>query len=318
MLNPSFSTNRSDEQVAACVKCRSAALPQTQATSTGAGIEVRRLVRGEEQQALYLLNYWPVKNVMMIGLIRDHGLESPLNRGTFYGCFAHGDLIGVALIGHYVLFCGGDETVAEFANVARLYHQPEIRIVLGEESTVDEFCRRLLQPPCHLTIHQATPQLLLALRHPTKKSIRVKGLRRARTSEAHEIARINAGAYLELNGIDPAKLDPTGFQERVLSRIKMGRIWILRDDRGITFKADVASATDEAVYIEGVWTRPDQRGSGIGTAAFSRLCDRLLNHHKAICLLADAANQRTLSFYHRCGFKPIASYRLIRCRPQAS
>lgn len=267
---------------------------------------------------LYLLNYWPVKNVMMIGLIRDHGLESSLNRGTFYGCFANGDLIGVALIGHCVLFCGGEETIAAFADIARLYHQPEIRIVLGEESTVDEFCRRLIQPPCHLAVHQDTPQLLLALRRSTKKSVRFKGLRLARAREAHEIARINAEAYFELNGIDPAKQDPAGFQERVLSRIKMGRIWILRDDRGITFKADVASATDEAVYIEGVWTRPDQRGTGIGSAAFSKLCDRLLDRHKAICLLADATNQRTLSFYHRCGFKPIASYRLLRFRPQAS
>jgi hypothetical protein len=45
----------------------------------------------------------------LIGLIQDHGLESPYHRGQFYGCFRGGWLSGVALVGYRVMMSGDRE-----------------------------------------------------------------------------------------------------------------------------------------------------------------------------------------------------------------
>src|SRR5438270_375787 len=54
-----------------------------------------------EAEVLAFLAERPVQTVVMSGLVRDNGLESPFNRGTFYACRdASARLEGVALIEH--------------------------------------------------------------------------------------------------------------------------------------------------------------------------------------------------------------------------
>ena len=56
-----------------------------------------------ESEVLDFLSGRPAQAVIMSGLIRDNGFESPFNRGTFHACRdAGGRLEGVALIGHAV------------------------------------------------------------------------------------------------------------------------------------------------------------------------------------------------------------------------
>jgi predicted GNAT family acetyltransferase len=153
---------------------------------------------------------------------------------------------------------------------------------------------------------------MLVLTGMKMKTGRVTGLRRAGSVELDQLTQMNAGAYVELNGVDPASKDPKGFRARVLSRIEMKRIWVLKDEKGVAFKADIVSMTDDAVYLEGIITRSDLRGTGLGSAALSALCRRLLRRHKAVCLFANAENQPLLSFYNRIGFTPFAAHRLVR------
>src|SRR5258708_19046409 len=55
---------------------------------------------GHQEDVLAFLSRRPIHTVFMSGLIRDNGLISFGNRGTFYGCRdTAGQLIGVALIG---------------------------------------------------------------------------------------------------------------------------------------------------------------------------------------------------------------------------
>jgi predicted GNAT family acetyltransferase len=137
-------------------------------------------------------------------------------------------------------------------------------------------------------------------------------VRKARPEEVEEIAKINSGAFMELYGINPETNDPEGFRRRLLNRVEMGRVWVLTDATGIVFKAEVPSSTNDAAYLEGILTRPEIRGTGVGSIALQSLCARLLEEHKVLCLLADAASPRTISFYRNIGFTPLASYRLIR------
>ena len=102
-------------------------------------VDVRPLIKGQEAEALEFLAAQPVHNVYMAGFIRDNGLVSPLNRGTFYGC-RHGSdpLEGIALIGHVTqLDVRTARAMKAFAGIAQTC--PTVHVVLGERSSVHDF-----------------------------------------------------------------------------------------------------------------------------------------------------------------------------------
>ena len=275
-------------------------------------LEVRRLVTGEEPAVLNFLNRQPLRNVAMIGFIRDHGLESERNRGTFYGCFRNGWLIGVALLGHFVILSGPEETLPVFADVARLWHEDEIRVVLGNQETIGLFGRLLKQTSSSPKLPVREAHVLWALTEATDDDIEMLDVRPARLDELEEVTQVHAQAYREQLSVDPLAMDPHGFRQRVQSRVEKGRVWIARDAQGIAFKADVPFDTGEAIYLEGVWVRPELRGAGCGRQMMKALCQLLLQEHHVVCLFSRADDQRAMSFYQRVGFQSLAPYQIIR------
>src|SRR5437868_8193667 len=102
-------------------------------------LTVAPLTDADESETLAFLSAQPVHTVIMSSFIRDNGLESPLNRGTFYGCRnARGQLVGVALIGHATLVETADDNA--FASFARLAREcPSLYLIHGERSRVQRF-----------------------------------------------------------------------------------------------------------------------------------------------------------------------------------
>jgi hypothetical protein len=87
------------EQMMHTVMEETAYLPQPVVTLT-----VGELSETETNEVLAFLSERPIYTVCMMGLIRDNGLVSEHNRGSFYGCRnSEGRLEGVALIGHATL-----------------------------------------------------------------------------------------------------------------------------------------------------------------------------------------------------------------------
>ena len=277
-----------------------------------ADLQVRPLLTGEESAVLDFLNHRPVRNVTMLGPIIDHGLQSPHHRGAFYGCLREGRLIGVALIGYCTQLSGPGWAAAAFANYARLTCGADIRLVIGGEGEMKAFCRVLTAEPCSLRVQQILPQVFFILSRVEGEADKMPGLSLAREGEAEEVTQCHARLCMELNGIDPLALDPEGCRRRVLSRIRRGRVWTVCDAQGVAFKADVMAETEDAAYLEGIWTRPDLRGRGLGRAVLKDLVGRLLGRHHAVCLFAEARDERLCGFYRGLGFTPIASYCVAR------
>src|ERR671926_1506949 len=102
-------------------------------------IQVERLGNNEAAEVLEFLAQRPIHTVTMISLIRDNGIVSPLNRGTFYGCRdLNGRLEGVALVGHATLMeTVSDRALAALAQVAQ--HCTNTHMIMGEKERVAEF-----------------------------------------------------------------------------------------------------------------------------------------------------------------------------------
>src|SRR5882762_4369153 len=74
-------------------------------------LRVQAFSNGHQDEVLAFLSQRAIHTVFMSGLIRDNGLVSFSNRGTFYGCRDGLDeLTGVALIGPKTVIEARDES----------------------------------------------------------------------------------------------------------------------------------------------------------------------------------------------------------------
>ena len=84
--------------------------------------EVEELRAEQEAEVMDFLRERPAHTFGMAGFIRTNGLVSAHNRGSFYACRdKRGHLLGVALIGHYILFeACSDAAIKAFARLLRI------------------------------------------------------------------------------------------------------------------------------------------------------------------------------------------------------
>ena len=264
-------------------------------------VDVIELTEDDRNEVLAFLAERPVHTVCIAGFIRDNGLVSPHNRGTFYGCRnSEGRLEGVALIGHATLIeARTARAMEEFGLVAQGYQRTHM--ILGEKDKVEQFWNYYADEGQEMRL--ACRELLFELRYAMQVRDEVDGLRRATLEDLDKIAPVQASMAEEESGKNPMEIDPDGFRARCARRIEMGRVWLLEEDGRLVFKADIQADTPDVVYLEGVWVNPSERGKGIGRQCLRQLCQDLLVRTKSVCVLVNEENQRAHTFYRMCNFK---------------
>ncbi len=268
---------------------------------------VAPLRKGEEKEVLEFLSQRPIHTVAMSSFIRDNGLESELNRGTFYGCRdINGHLEGVALVGHATLMeTVSDRALNALAQTAR--ECPYTHMIMGEKERIAEFWENYAEGKAP---RLACREWLFELKFvPTVQA--ETNLRLATEDELELVMPIQAQLAFEESGINPMKVDRVGFRKRCLRRIKQKRTWVLVENGTLVFKADVISRTDDVTYLEGIWMREDRRNEGVGVRCMAALSRLLLKEAHSICLLANELNTRAINFYKKCGFLFRATYETI-------
>lgn len=279
-------------------------------TVEAGSLSVHTLKANDEREVLAFLAARPVHTVLIAGFIRDNGLENQSNRGTFYGCRnREGQLEGVALIGHATLF----ETRTEAALAALAYQARRSRplyMITAEREKVERFWHYYDVDGVD-TPRQIAHTLMMEQALPTQDHGSAPGLRLADLDDLDSIIPVNAQMIYEEHGINPLELDPAGFRLRCASRIEKGKILILAERGRLIFKADVASLTPEAAYIEGIFVSPEEQGKGVGLRCISQLGKNLAGQTKSICGLVNVKNKRAQAFYYRSGYELRGDYHSI-------
>ena len=272
-------------------------------------VKVVALTAEHEAEVIEFLSHRPIHTVSMMSLIRDNGLVSFLNRGTFFACRdLNGQLEGVALVGHATLLeTVSDRALRALARTAR--ECSYTHIVLGEQERMSELWD-VYQASGH-ELRLACREFLYELKCPFEVHELLPGLRLATANELDQVMPIQAELAFEESGINPMDSDPEGFRRRCLRRIQQGRTWIMTEDGLVIFKADVVSRTTDVVYLEGVWVREDHRKNRMGLRCMSELSKKLLQEVKSICLLVNENNHYAQNFYRKCGFMFRATYDTI-------
>ena len=267
----------------------------------GVTVTMDQLTEAERAEVVAFLAERPIHTVVMAGLIRDNGLVSEHNRGTFYACRnSEGRLEGVALMGHATLVEARTRQAMEaFALTAQLCARKHM--IIGELERVEEFWNSYADEGQPMRL--ACRELLFESRGRMQVRDEVEGLRLATVDDLDLIVPVHAGLAESESGIDPLAVDPEGFRKRCRRRIEKGRVWVLTDNDWLIFKADVQADTPDVIYLEGVYVNPAERGRGIGRRCLTQLSQHLLTRTRSICLLVNEENEKAHVFYRLCGYK---------------
>lgn len=277
-------------------------------------VSVERLTDQDRNEVLTFLVERPIHTVCMVGFIRDNGLESELNRGTFYGCRnSEGRLEGVALIGHTTLIeVRTDRALKELALVAQT--RSNAHMIMGEQERIEQFWNHYADDGQEIRL--ICGELLFELRRAVQVREKVEGLRLATLDDLEIIAPVHAGMAEAESGVNPLIMDPVGFRQRCARRIEKGRVWVLVEDGELTFKADIQADTPEVIYLEGIYVNPTKRGQGIGLRCLGQLTQSLLSRSKSICVLVNENNEKAHAFYRLSNFKLRGHYYSTFMQPE--
>ena len=262
--------------------------------------DVCRLDDRQQDEVLGFLAVRPLHTFIMSSWIRDNGLNSPFNRGSFFASRNQkGGLEGVALIGHITLFeTQNDNVLSTFARLTR--NCPDAHTVLGRAERVDRFLGYYLQGP-------VKPRMvcyeLLFHKRATDDVEGVKSLRQATSADLELIVPTHALTAFEESGVNPLARDPERFHARCARRVQQGRVWTVIENGKLKFKADVVSETPDVVYLEGIYVSPPDRGNGYGAQCLAQLTNNLLDRTKSVCLLVNQANAAAQACYRKAGFE---------------
>jgi len=270
------------------------------------------LIQSDEAEVVEFLGRRPIHTVFMASLIRDNGLLSPHNRGSFYACRdRYGLLEGVALVGHAtVIEARTENSVASFARLAR--NCLNAGLIRGEQETISNFWKYFastgIEP--RLTCREMLFQQIGPVTAPDSPN----ELRPATLNDLEKVMAVNASMAFEEGGISPMQKDPGGFRNRTARRIEQGRIWVWIQDNRLIFKADVVGDTPEVTYLEGVHVHAEERRQGHGLRCLTALSSLLLQRSQSICLTINERNKKALKFYEKAGYQFHSHYETIYLR----
>lgn len=267
------------------------------------------LTEADRQEALDFLSRRPVNTVILAGWIHDHGIVSPQHRGTFYGYRDEsGNVVGVAMIGRNLLFeASSDEAIRAFAKAAR--DCPDVRMLFAEEENLVKFWPyfRSESPMPTVSHHR-----FISSGGPIEEGVElVGGLRIATRDELDQIVAAHADMVHTETGIDPLATDADGFRMRCAQRVDQGRVWVLMNGRELIFKTDIISDTPEAIYMEGLWVNPKERGKRYSTRCIATLSRQLGSEPPVVTAIIDADHGIFGSVYQKAGFVEVDEYAKI-------
>jgi predicted GNAT family acetyltransferase len=270
---------------------------------------IKSLAAEHEAEVLAFLNERPTCTFGMCGFIRTNGLVSPHNRGTFYACRDNeGQLQGVALIGHFILFeARSDAAIEAFARLAQ--NHPKAHMLLGEQENVETFW------DCYSEGGQEARlfcrELLFEQRWPVAVKEEVTGLRLATIDDLDLVVPAHAQSAFDESGVNPLETDAEGFRQRCARRIEQGQTWVWVEGDTLRFKAEVITDSPEVIYLEGVWVDPAERGKGYASRCMSQLNRNLLMRSNAVCLLVNEKFHAAQRFYKKAGYSLAGYYDTI-------
>jgi len=204
------------------------------------------------------------------------------------------------------------------ARVAARFLPPDLTAIVGPSAVADafsaEWCARTSRSAeLHWEMTFYTVDRVEPFRYPGGGPIGepIGELRRATLADLDELRPMAIAAAKDMN-LPAAEQDPEEIEKRIRRNIAGKRQFLWTEDSSIRAIAGYAEAlVDAGARIGLVYTPPEFRGRGYGTAITGSLAQLLLDEGQAwVSLFADNANPVSNGIYRRLGFRPELNYRM--------
>jgi predicted GNAT family acetyltransferase len=216
-----------------------------------------------------------------------------------------GRLSAAAFSGGNLLPVGGGP--GEWAALARwVLGRPRVASsVVGRVDAVAEMWR-VLEPAWGPARAVRERQPLLALDRAVVSRPADVGLRGIRRDELDAYLPAAAAMFAEELGVSPSEGGAGHYRNRIAGLIREQRAFGVLEHGEVLFKADFGAVSPRTCQIQGVWTRPDLRGRGLGTAAMIGVLDRALAVAPSASLYVNDFNEPARRLYARLGMREVA------------
>ncbi|MFM7231483.1 MAG: GNAT family N-acetyltransferase [bacterium] len=282
---------------------------------------VDRLGPRDVPEVLLFLESDPIREVYLTALV----LRDALARATdaWWGARRDGRLVAILFLGTTsgAVLPAGDDADALRALARALRNsddpRPDRLQLIGPAAAVAVVREVFPGPGWQVRLEREQVYLSLAADALTAGE-REPALRPARREDYAFVYESGADLRAEELLEDPRTTDPVLFARRVEEECRDGWTWLVRDARGLAFRAGLSALTRDAAQVSGVYVPPDRRGQGLATRALRELCARLLERARHVCLFVNTVNGPALAVYRRLGFRTHAAWAsvfLVREQP---
>lgn len=262
---------------------------------------VRRLDPGDAAATAAVLEVDVVRNVFLRSELRLGALRS----GAWWGIEHEGALRSVLAAGSLAVpWLGVLDDAASLAAVLDRQRQPQLMTGPREHVLAVHHAQRGHPRPREVR----DPQPLLVLQRGDLRGVPAHGLRRGTAADLDRLTAASAAMHREEMGVDPLSIDPGGWRQRMATLIERGWSYVLEEDGRVVFKAELSAWTPEACMVQGVFTVPQHRRQGIGTAAMVALCEHLLAEVPLCTLYVNHFNTAARNLYNTLGFEHVGDF----------
>lgn len=265
-----------------------------------AGLEARKL-RKNDEVGLALATSAGVPGVYV-----HNALAEGLRDGLVFS--VDGDACGLAWFGprgNLVIvgnerLQGHERAVADHVRASGL----PWRIVMGDTAIVDALGENLPRTP----LAQRTQVYYVGTRQDVSSSLVREDMRLPEPRDRERLAR----ATLALNASDlniaPSRVDRRWLYKMIDERIADGSTRVIGPTGELWCKLDLGSDGPGGPVLEGVFTFPDRRGRGLGSALVATC---IAESELPVCLHVAEHNRAARSAYERAGMREVATCRLL-------
>jgi hypothetical protein len=261
---------------------------------------VARVRRENEPELHRFLQRKPYENVYLDWLI-EYDRSPATRQRLFYAHDKDGAVTGVAHFGRQVVIAAQTpEAVHGFANAAYAYRHE--RMIVGEHDVTRAFWDAVKSwhaPP--RLVRERQPLYVLSAGDWKLLPHGAVETRLARVEETDLVTQNSAAMIEHELGYDPRRAT-AGFRWNVQRMIERGMWWVGLRDGVPAFFCHLGPYNGRTVQLQGVWTTPEARGSGVATRAINQICGVLFNDFPTVSLYVNDFNHAAVALYRTLRF----------------
>jgi len=138
-------------------------------------------------------------------------------------------------------------------------------------------------------------------------------VRVATADQIDQVLHASVAMFTEELGFPPPD-HGGGYRHHVAQLLSRGAIFARFANDGVTidFKADLGASFGDQAQIQGVWTRPEQRGRGLAKSGVAAVVQAAADRGiRTVSLYVNDFNQPAIAAYRAVGFQQIGTFATV-------